>query len=221
MGNISLGFFDSLRMKMLFGAVFLIYWFLFFSCCRTKGEWSTTPSKSNLTCMDSVFFDIKSADQCKDCVKALNLVEEGLTKFPFNVLEYKNITALNLEMNSIDSIPEEICKLTKLTSLIFAYGTVKHLPACIGSLKDLRNLDLLDNELESLPETIGNLRSLERLNLKGNKITTLPKSIINLKKLHFLAVADEEGVCHLSIKEQEFIIANLPNCKTNFGPERE
>lgn len=205
--------------KMFVGTIISTLFFLSFAFCKSK-DIKPIP-RLKIECSDSIFNDLKLADQQKSCVKVLNLVEQGLTKFPLSITNFTNLTSLNLRMNEIDSIPNEICRLTKLSSIILAYGSVKYLPECIGNLTNLKNLDLLDNDLETLPETIGDLKSLERLNLKGNKITSLPKSIINLKNLKFLTVADEEGLCHLSAQEKALILDNLPQCKTNFGPERE
>jgi hypothetical protein len=203
--------------KMFVVAFFSITLFLLLSFCKSKGDQPT--SQANIGCPDSVFNDLKLADQNKSCVKTLDLVEKGLKTFPLNIVNYPNLIRFDLSMNYIETIPDEIWKLTKLRSLIMAYGIVKYLPASIGNLKNLKNLELMDNHLETIPETIGDLSSLERLNLCRNNITTLPKSIIRLKKLQFLCVSDPEGVCRLSAQEKAFILANLPNCRTNFGPQ--
>ncbi len=117
---------------------------------------------------------------------ALDLSRKGLTKFPDEAFENKDLKILRLYGNQIDSIPDRISELKNLEKLYIGRNDLKYIPASIGELTNLKILSLQYNELDSLPEEIGNLASLEQLWLNQNKLKKLPESLGELKKLEIL-----------------------------------
>ena len=119
---------------------------------------------------------------------ALNLSRRGLTEFPEEVFENKDLRVLRLYGNNIDTIPDRIAELVNLEKLYIGRNNLKYIPAAIGELKNLKILSVQYNEIDSLPEELGNLTSLEQLWLNQNQLTSLPESLGDLKNLEILHV---------------------------------
>ena len=117
---------------------------------------------------------------------ALNLSRKGLTKFPDEVFENKELRVLRLYGNEIDSIPDRISELTKLEKLYIGRNDLKYIPASIGELKNLKIFSAQFNEIKSLPDEICNLPNLEQLWMNQNQLMSLPDSLGKLKNLEIL-----------------------------------
>lgn len=117
---------------------------------------------------------------------ALNLSRKGLTKFPEEAFQNKELQVLRLYGNSIDSIPDRISELTKLEKLYIGRNDLTYIPASIGELKNLKIFSAQYNEIDSLPDEICDLPNLEQLWLNQNELTSLPDSLGKLKNLEIL-----------------------------------
>ena len=120
--------------------------------------------------------------------EALNLSRKGLTEFPEEAFENKELKVLRLYGNSIDSIPDRISELTKLEKLYIGRNDLTYIPASIGKLKNLKILSAQYNEIDSLPDELCDLVSLEQLWLNQNQLSSLPEALGNLKNLEILQV---------------------------------
>lgn len=117
---------------------------------------------------------------------ALNMSRKGLTSFPDEAFENKELRVLRLYGNHIDSIPDRISELTKLEKLYLGRNDLKYIPPSIGELKNLKVFSAQYNEIESLPDEICNLTSLEQLWVNQNELTSLPDSLGKLTNLEIL-----------------------------------
>lgn len=117
---------------------------------------------------------------------ALNMSRKGLTKFPEEAFQNKELTVLRLYGNEIDSIPDRISELTKLEKLYIGRNDIKYIPASIGELKNLKIFSAQYNEIEFLPNELCDLTSLEQLWVNQNQLTSLPDSLGKLKNLEIL-----------------------------------
>ena len=118
--------------------------------------------------------------------KLLDLTGQGLTQWPKEIKELKNIQTLYLAYNQITEITDDIGDLTGLTTLSLAGNPIKRLPAEFWKLTNLKSLWLDEVMLDRLPEEIDLLKNLIRLALWGNKLKTLPRQIGNLANLQEL-----------------------------------
>ncbi len=124
-------------------------------------------------------------------VEVLILNDIGLTSFPSQVYEFKNLSYLELSNNNIITIPDSIgllsklfyldlsgnkinkipdnfSKLTKLRSFYLDYGTATNLGQDFKILSDLPLLSVLgisSTNLRSLPATIGLLKNIKHFEL--------------------------------------------------------
>lgn len=120
--------------------------------------------------------------------EALNLSRKGLTEFPEEAFENKELKVLRLYGNSIDSIPDRISELAKLEKLYIGRNDLTYIPASIGKLKNLKIFSAQYNQIDSLPDELCDLSSLEQLWLNQNQLTNLPESLGDLKNLEILQV---------------------------------
>jgi Leucine-rich repeat (LRR) protein len=146
-----------------------------------------------LSALTSLLFILAGCARIKDLKysregNALNMSRKGLTKFPEEAFENKELRVLRLYGNSIDSIPDRISELTKLEKLFIGRNDIKYVPASIGELKNLKVFSAQYNEIDSLPDEICDLPNLEQLWLNQNKLTSLPDSLGKLKNLEILQV---------------------------------
>ena len=134
--------------------------------------------------------------------------------FPYEILNFKNVTDLYLGMRSFESLPTEIVQLTKLESIDLQNSNLKYLPDNIDELKELREISLLLSNVEELPKSICNLKRLKRLHLGGTKIKELPNCLYQLNELKEFIFFYEEGEFSSELKEQlESLKIKMPNCK--------
>jgi len=120
-------------------------------------------------------------------ITGIEILKTGLTEFPANILEQKQLTSLEFKTDYDNrnkfQLPPKFYQLTNLQYLNLSYCEIDTLPSEIGNLSNLTSLDLGGNQLTTLPPEIGNLSILTSLDLRGNKITTLPPEIRKLSVL--------------------------------------
>ncbi len=168
-----------------------------------------------------LYTDLKLALENPLKVKRLSLSRKKLTKFPKEILQFKNLVELDLSNNKLEKIPAEIAQLTKLEDLNLAMNKLEELPEEICDLKRLRKLDLRKNKIWRLPTRLGDLKKLEYLNLNGNPLFRLPDSIVQCENLKYLDMrntdtseGDREAIKHL-LPDVEIFFSNSCNCGPN------
>jgi len=106
------------------------------------------------------------------------LSDQGLTKFPTNILSDKNLEILDLSDNSLEFLPSEIGELTNLEELnVSGNNLTGALPGEIRKMKDLRILNASNNSLTGIPAEIGQLNKLIELDLSNNEIRHFPERV--------------------------------------------
>lgn len=108
-----------------------------------------------------------------------NLTNQGLTKFPVNVLSETGLETLDISHNQLTgTMPAEIRQLTSLRELDASDNKLTGVPAEIGQLTNLEVLDLSNNQLTGLPHELGNLSKLTVLDLSGNDVSPQDLDVI-------------------------------------------
>lgn len=168
-----------------------------------------------------LYTDLKLALENPLRVKRLSLSGKKLTKFPKEIIQFKNLVELDLSKNKLEKLPAEIGQLTKLEELNLAMNKLEELPVELCDLKRLRKLDIRKNKVWKLPARLGDLKKLEYLNLNGNPLFRLPESIVQCVNLKYLDMrntetseGDREGIRNL-LPEVEIFFSNGCNCGPN------
>lgn len=168
-----------------------------------------------------LYTDLKLALENPLKVKRLSLSGKKLTKFPKEILQFKNLIELDLSKNKLEKLPAEIGQLTRLEDLNLAMNKLEELPEEICDLKRLRKLDLRKNKVWRLPARLGDLKKLEYLNLNGNPLFRLPDSIVQCVNLKYLDMrntdtseGDRESIRNM-LPEVEIFFSNSCNCGPN------
>lgn len=139
---------------------------------------------------DSTYKSLEDAFTNPENVYRLDLSGESLKKRHFKKFEmFNNLQHLDLSWCGLSNFPEEILNCRQLKKLNLDFNLFKTLPDGISQLILLEELSLVNSELERLPNSIGELTQLKKLNLKGNyTLSPLPTSLVNLNYLEFLYV---------------------------------
>lgn len=118
--------------------------------------------------------------------KKISLKKQKLTKFPKELLKFKNLEELDLSGNMFVKLPEEVGQLTSLKVLKLSVNNLKELPEALQNLENLVYLDISQNQLDKFPPVITKLKKLETLHIGSNNITNIPEDIGNLTNLRTL-----------------------------------
>jgi leucine-rich repeat protein SHOC2 len=168
-----------------------------------------------------LYTDLKLALENPLKVKRLSLSGNKLTKFPKEILQFKNLVELDLSKNKLEKIPSEIGQLTRLEELNLAMNKLEELPVEVCDLKRLRKLDLRKNKVWKLPARLGDLKKLEYLNLNGNPLFRLPETIVQCTELRYLDLRNtdigegERESIRSMLPEVEIFFSNSFNCGPN------
>ena len=122
----------------------------------------------------------------------IDLSNYKLTKFPMELLIFKELKVLNLSNNYIISIPSEIGQLTNLQQLWLSCNQLTSIPKEIVQLVNLQKLSLSSNQLTFFLPEIGQLRNLERLFLSNNKLTSISIELGQLRNLKILDLSSNQ-----------------------------
>ena len=165
-----------------------------------------------------VYKDLKEALKTPDEVLFLKLTRKKYSKFPMDILKFKNLKSLDLSKNKLDSIPVEISQLSKLEELKLNKNKFVFFPVEICELNSLEKLGLNNNDLENIPKEIANLDNLVYLDLWSNLITDFPvelKQLVKLKRLDLRMInISEEKQYELKkmLPKVKIFMSNSCNC---------
>ncbi len=136
-------------------------------------------------------------------------------EFPFEVLNFSNLTYLWVAMRDFKSLPNEITQLKQLKHLDIQNSGLENLPDNIGELKELEELVLLFSNVEKLPNSICELSNLKKLHLGGTKVKRLPPCLNQLQILEkfILFYEDKEEFSEELKIELETLKKQLKKCK--------
>lgn len=124
-------------------------------------------------------------------MKLLSYNNQGLDKFPGNILNHLEVTNLNLNDNEIEEIPDWIIALQNLKVLYLNNNQLTNFEI-LCELPQLEVLHLNENQIKAIPERISQLKNLKRLYLNHNLITDLPYDICELSQLKQLLLAHNQ-----------------------------
>ena len=141
-----------------------------------------------------VYRNLSKALRNADHVYSLNLSDKGLTEFPAEILNLKELRYLVLDSNKISNIPAQINTLQKLKCLSLANNMIRELPQSIGDLGELQYLYLDHNIISNLTSGIFRLHNLKELFVNDNKLDSLSFEIRSLQKLDKLVASDNQLV---------------------------
>jgi len=122
----------------------------------------------------------------------IDLSNKGLTEFPMELLDCKNLRKLNLSHNKIKVIPKEISQLKYLKNLDISHNQIKVLYAKICDLKYLEILIANNNQLKKFPEQVELLKKIKKLSLANNQLEALPDIIFSLPDLKSLDISNNK-----------------------------
>jgi Leucine-rich repeat (LRR) protein len=97
-------------------------------------------------------------------VRELDMSRSGLSTFPREILNLRNLVDLDLSHNSIGDIPRQINKLAKLQTIKLGHNRLISVPSEIALLPNLTELYLNNNQLTSAPP----VRRLKIVDLNSN-----------------------------------------------------
>ena len=174
----------------------------------------------NFSALALVVTDRSEIDGNESDITEIDLSNKGLSEFPMEILQCKNLISLNLSDNGIINIPIELSKLEQLKTLDLS-GNQGVSYADLGELFNhavfrLQNLDLADCEMGFIPQEIGKLKTLKTLDVSGNMLNNLPYTSIQLSKLEELSVANN-SISDLSWQVYQWW--NLRNLDVSNNPE--
>ncbi|USD26604.1 leucine-rich repeat domain-containing protein [Flagellimonas marinaquae] len=141
-------------------------------------------------------------------ISKLDLSNQGLTKFPEEILGLKNLKSLNLSNNRISIIPKEVIKLYRLETLDLANNEITQFYSKLCSLERLKRLNLNNNRIKSIPRQIKLLQKLTHLMLSNNDLKTLPIELQENKKL------EEINISGNSFETIPYDVFNLDSLKS-------
>lgn len=156
-----------------------------------------------------VFTNLKKALKNPELVYRLDLSGQKISKFPDEILKFRNLQWLDLSLNALSTLPEEIASLSNLQKLILTGNKLEELPKAIGALSSLQTLDLSGNLLIALVEDLYKLKNLERLDCSDNKISN-PFAVVTLAKLKSYNISGNVSVTKAAVA---LLIKEMPNCK--------
>jgi len=165
--------------------------------------------------IDRLASGLKQAKDLNQQSYTLDLSGQGLTAFPFDILDQTNIKILNLSNNKLTSLPAEIRLLTNLEELRLENNLLTgSLVAEIRHFQKLRILDASGNKLSGIPAEIGQLGRLEIIDFSNNQLDSMPQEIVNIAgNLKEFNLSGNK----YSSKQQEKIKQQLPNTEVIFN----
>ena len=160
------------------------------------------------------YFSLASAMKNPDQVYKLKLTKKKLTKFPEEILKFKNLNYLDLSKNKIKSLPDGIAELKYLQHLDVSKNQIDSFSVAMCQLTNLRNLIVSQNEMEGFPEEIKNLDKLLRLDAWSNNLVSFPAEIAEMKSLRWMDLR----VIQMNAEMQKRIQELLPSTRIHFSP---
>jgi Leucine-rich repeat (LRR) protein len=124
-------------------------------------------------------------------VQVLQLTANGITEFPEEMKDLKNLVYFSCVSNDIRTVPNYFGTFTELSELQFHGARLDSLPYDIAYLGRLRSLEIQNNKADTFnfPNSIGYLPYLNSLLVYNTRMDTLPSSFSEFKRLKSLTIA--------------------------------
>jgi leucine-rich repeat protein SHOC2 len=168
-------------------AIFLVVFFFFITLPSVGQINDTEIDISQKPFYSSLSKALRNADK----VYKLDLSKKGLTEFPFEILQLKELRVLVLDSNQITIIPDQIKELQKLEYLSLTGNAIQELPPGVGDLIQLQYLYLDHNKIAALPAIL-KFYNLQELFINDNKLNEIPSGIKVLKELERLIASNNQ-----------------------------
>lgn len=117
----------------------VFFFFLFITTICSYGQ------NNSSSMLPHVIYNLEGALENPDNVYHLDLSYQGLTEFPLEILEFKNLQVLDLSGNYISNLPKDITKIQHLEELFLNQNLFPVFPQAILQLQNLRTLELQGN----------------------------------------------------------------------------
>ena len=179
---------------------------------------------TTLRSLEEVRNVIKIGDEQVAEVRSIDLTNRGLSEFPTEILQFKNLESLNLSDNGIVNIPLEFGELSLLEELNFSgnqglsYVDLEDVLE-VATFK-LEQLNLANCELGFIPHQIGRQRQIVELDLSGNLLNNLPYPVTQLGKLEAVNVSNNQ-LTDLSWQASHWWKLKSLNAKGNKGLDHD
>lgn len=142
----------------------------------------------------------------------LTLDNNGITEFPSQICEMKELVSISLEGNKLTCVPEKLFTMEGLSHVNFSDNKIKSLANVNKQSSTLAHIYFENNCIEEIGEiNIPKDNELEIYNLVNNRLTTIPKSI---DKLIYLQEFDLSGNPDIIFDSPFF--ENCPEINENF-----
>ena len=150
------------------------------------------PDKDGMLTVDSIRIPV-------DRVTLIYLNDEGannfkIKRFPYEVLNLKNLEYIWMGMRGFKDLPPEITQLKKLRMLDLQHSAVQRLPENIHELRELEELTIIFSRIDSLPMALKHLKKLREINLNWTKIEKVPKVLFEMPFLENITFRHEDEV---------------------------
>ena len=127
-------------------------------------------------------------------ITKIDLSNKGLTEFPFQILECKNVVEINLSNNGITKLPLGVSMLEKLKNLNLSTNQGLDINSLDLILKDavfeLTSINLANCDLIFCADELGKQTTLKNIDLSHNNLKTLPYSYTKLNQLNTANLSD-------------------------------
>ncbi|PRP81228.1 GAJ protein-like [Planoprotostelium fungivorum] len=132
-------------------------------------------------------------------LQELNLSENQLTSFPWEILALTNLQILDLSYNNIRGIPQRIDRLSSLKELNMSHNLIRRIPASISSIQTISTLKLNGNPLEKLNLDVLSTPNLSQLVLDRHVWLDVPYSLDKVTTERMKKQMKDRLVQHLTL----------------------
>lgn len=95
--------------------------------------------------LPTVYTNLEVAIENPEKVYYLDLSHQGLTEFPKELLQMKNLLVLDLSGNYISDLPKDLSKIQNLEELYLSYNLFPVFPQALFQLNNLKILEMSGN----------------------------------------------------------------------------
>jgi len=127
--------------------------------------------------------NLKTAIKHKKTITHLDLSNQGLTEFPKEISEMKQLIFLDISGNHISKIEGDFEALDKLLYIDLSENDLTDVPASFASFKKLDHLHLENNKIQVVRTNLTEFPALLEIDLSWNPLIEFPRSAIASKSI--------------------------------------